>query len=101
MYYLYVSSLGVTHSIDIDVEADSALSVAVAAFATAARASSTTACAIAEGTEGVVASPPSVAASEYLVKDGSGNILDQYTTMPRSLYYGTRKEPRTLHIVYR
>lgn len=91
---------GVTHSITIDAEADSALSEAVAAFATAAGASATACAVAANGEEGVV-SAPSVAASEYLVKDGSGNILDQYTTTPRSLYYGTRKEPRTLNIVYR
>ena len=74
---------GVTHSVTVDAAADAPLSAAVTAFA-------------ASGDE---AAP--MAASDFLIKDDEGEILDQQTSTARCLFNGARKSPLTLYVVHR
>ncbi len=74
---------GVTHSVAVDAAADAPLSAAVAAFAAS----------------GDQASP--MAASDFLIKDGKGDVLDQQTTTARCLFNGASESPLTLQVVHR
>jgi len=74
---------GVTHSVTVDAAADAPLYAAVTAFA-------------ASGDE---AAP--MAASDFLIKDGEGKILDQQTSSARCLFNGARKLPLALYVVHR
>ena len=75
---------GVTHSVTINAAADAPLYAAVTTFA---------------ASRDKAAAP--MVASDFLIKDGEGKILDQKTSSARCLFNGARKLPLTLYVVHR